>query len=511
MPDISENNKRIAKNTLLLYVRMIFTMLIGLYTSRVVLKTLGATDFGIYEVVGGVVSLFSFLNGTMAAATQRFLTFEIGRDDRERLSKMFSVSLTIHIILCISIIVLAETIGLWFLNYKLNIPPERIGAANWVYQFSILACVFSITQTPYNALIIAREKMNVFAYVSIYGAVVKLLLVIFLSYLSADKLIWYAIFLLIKNVSEMMITRIYCLYNYEESKFHFIRDISLYKEIGSFAGWNLSTHFVYMAKSQGVAMLLNVFFGPIANAARGIASQVQGVLIQLVDNFQMATVPQITKNYAAGDVQGMNTLITRSSKLSVVLLSIIVPPFVIEADTILQLWLGEVPQYAVLFTRMSLIATLINCFSGLIGYGALATGNVKRYQLVISSVISMQFILTFVFYELGMSSSSMYSAEIIVSFAALFTRLYLLKSLIDFPVLYYIINVVGRSALSILLACIIPAYLYVSIPSSYFRLIVIFLISGICSTISGAYIVFNRNERIAVRNMIKAKLKIEEK
>lgn len=487
---------------------MIFTMLIGLYTSRVVLSALGASDFGIYEVVGGVVTLFSFLNGTMAAATQRFLTFEIGRDNQERLKNIFSVSLSIHLIICLVVIVLAETIGLWFLNTKLNIPADRLEAANWVYQLSILACIFSITQVPYDALIIAREKMNVFAYVSIYGAVVKLALVILLSYLSYDKLIWYALFLLFKNVSVLVISRVYSIRNFDESKFKLVKELSLYKEIGSFAGWNLSGHCVNVAKTQGVNMVLNIFFGPIANAARGVALQVQGVLMQLVDNFQMATVPQITKSYAAGDTGIMNSLIIRSSKLSVFLLTIVMPPFIIEADNVLQLWLGEVPEYCVVFTRLSLIAALVNSFSGLLVYGALATGEVKRYQLIMSVIFLMQFFLTLLFFEQGFSPEWMYITEIIIYAVGLFARLFLLKSMVRFPVVKYMKEVVFLGIVVIVLTCIVPTYIYHTLSVSIVRLVLVMGTSCIGATIFGIFVIFNSSERNAVKKLVLSKLNI---
>lgn len=486
---------------------MIFTMLIGLYTSRVVLSALGASDFGIYEVVGGVVTLFSFLNGTMAAATQRFLTFEIGRDNQERLKNIFSVSLSIHLIICLVVIVLAETIGLWFLNTKLNIPVDRLEAANWVYQLSILACIFSITQVPYDALIIAREKMNVFAYVSIYGAVVKLALVILLSYLSYDKLIWYAIFLLFKNVSVLIISRVYSIRNFDESKFKLVKERSLYKEIGSFAGWNLSGHCVNVAKTQGVNMVLNIFFGPIANAARGIALQIQGVLIQLVDNFQMAAVPQVTKCYASGDTGGMNKLITRSSKLSVVLLTIVMPPFIIEAEYILKLWLGDVPENCVTFTRLSLIAAIVNSYSGLLVYGALATGKVKKYQIIMSIIFLLQFLLTWMFFGLGFNPTWMYFTEIIIYVFALVARLCLLKDMVEFPVLKYIKDVVLMGTTSFILTCFIPSYIYISMGMSFSRFALVFSTSCAGAIIFGSYIVFNHEERSSIKMLILSKLK----
>lgn len=482
-------------------------MLIGLYTSRVVLSTLGASDYGVYNVVGGVISLFSFLSAAMAGSTQRFLTYEIGKGNEEKLRKVFSVSFSIQFFIGLLVLFLAETIGLWLVNTQLNIPADRMSAARIVYQLSIISCMLGINQVPYNALISAREKMNVFAYISIYGAVSKLILVIILSHLPYDKLVWFALFIFAINVSTRLISRTYCIKRFKESKLMLVKDWGLYKEIGSFAGWNLIAHCTKVARSQGVNIVLNVYFGPIANAARGIAQQVQGMIMQLVDSFQMATVPQITKSYASGDVCGMNKLITRSSKLSVMLLVLVIIPFFIEADSLLQIWLGQTPQYSVLFARLCLAVTIVDAFSGLMVYGALATGMVKKYQIVVSSILSLQFIITWIMFFMGMPPQSMYLSELIIYLIGLFARLFLLKGMVNFPIRHYIKEVVMKSTFTIVIAMILPTYIHMNYASGLLRLILVFTTSCITTIIVSAFFVFNREERTAVIKLFRNKIK----
>ena len=289
----SENNKRIAKNTFLLYFRMLFTMGVSLYTSRVVLNTLGVEDFGIYNVVGGVVVMFSFLNSSLATATQRFLNYEMGQGNALKLEKVFSIALTGHYLIALSVILLAETIGLWFVSTQLEIPAERMHAALWVYQFSILTLAVSIISVPYNAVIIAHERMKVFAYVSIAEVSLKLTVVFLLVYLSFDKLVLYAFLLLVVAVIVRMIYATYCKRNFTECKYRFIFEKDLFAQMFCFSGWMFTGTLSNLFSSQGVNILINMFFGPIQNAARGIAYQIQGTVNAFVTNFMVAVQPQI--------------------------------------------------------------------------------------------------------------------------------------------------------------------------------------------------------------------------
>lgn len=504
--DRASENKRIAKNSIFLYIRMFITMLIGLYTSRIVLKVLGVQDYGIYEVVGGIIAFFTFLNATMAAATQRFLTYEIGRGDQERLHKVFCTALSIHIIIGLLVVILAESVGVWFINNKLNIPSDRLFAAHVVFQCSLLTAVLSITQVPYNALIIANEKMGIYAYVSVIRSVLKLLLVLFISVLSFDHLILFAIFMFINEAIILITYRVYCTSKFKESSYSWSWDKDLVKEIGGFAGWNLSAHLVNMAKNQGVNILLNIFYGPICNAARGIASQVQGTLLQFSDNFQIATVPQITKRYASGDLEGSNNLIIKGSKISLLLFIVVMLPIIIEARTLLNLWLVEVPDHTIVFTRLCLMASLCNAFSGLLVYGALATGKVKKYQIIMSSIISIQFFSVWVLFSLGLKPSVMYISEILCYIIALFARLILLKGMIQFPVIKYLNEVVFKCLLVFVISFIVPYYLHTIIQKDFFRIICVGTVSVTISCILAFFIALTRSEKQMIISAICSKI-----
>ena len=317
---VETNNKRVAKNTLFLYFRMILIMLVTLYTSRVVLSELGIKDYGIYNVVGGVVMMFSFLIYCMTSSTQRFITFELGKGDIQKLKDVFAASLNIHIMIALTVVVVAETIGLWFVNEKLVIPLDRITAANWVYQFSILAFCVNIIQVPYNAILIAYEKMNVYAYISILEAFLKLGIAYLLVVLSSDKLIVYGILVFFVQLIVSLIYQIYCKRKYNESKFRLFWNKSLYTQMAGFAGWNLLGSIAWLVRDQGINIVLNLFFGPIINAARSIASQVSNAVMGFISNFQVALNPQITKNYAIGNIQEMEKLSYLGLKFSFILL-----------------------------------------------------------------------------------------------------------------------------------------------------------------------------------------------
>lgn len=504
MAEAVSSNKRIAKNTLALYARMLFAMFVGLYTSRVVLNTLGAVDFGIYNVVGGVVVLFSFLNSTMAAATQRFLAFEIGKGDNiEAVKKVFSASMTIHIALAIAIVILSETIGIWFIESKMTIPAERMTAAHIVFQFSIISCFLSIIQVPYDSLMIARERLDIFALFNIGNVLLKLIFVILVTIIDYDKLILYAFLMMINGVILRIASKVYCLTKFKESRYKFDKDLSLYKQIGSFAGWNLTTHGVLVVRTQGVNMLLNHYCGPILNAARGIGIQVNGTLTQLSGNFQSAVVPQITKLYAAGRKDDMNDLVVKSSKLSYLLLVLLVAPFLVDTEYILTLWLGNVPEYAVLITKFTLAVTLIDSLSGTIGYAALATGDLKKYQLTISCVLIMVFFASWVALFMGAAPQSVYVAEMIVLFAALFTRLWLLKGMVDFPCIRYIKEVVVKGIIISLLSILVAYYTQKFMTPTFWRFCCVCATSMLTTSVIGYYVILTKSEQVFILNFAK--------
>lgn len=450
------SNKKIAKNTILLYFRMLLMMGVTLYTSRIVLNTLGVVDFGIYNVVGGVVVMFSFLNSAMSSATQRFLTIELGKNDYDQLKKVFSMNVNIHAVIALIILILAETIGLWLLNAKLVIPVERMNAANWVYQFSILAFMLTVMGVPYNAIIIAHERMNVYAYVSIIEVVLKLIIVFALVWFSYDKLKLYAILIFCVAVIVWVIYKSYCKRNFSESHYVFFWDKSLYKTLMNFAGWNIFGNLAHVAAGQGVNILLNIFFGPVVNSARGIAYQVNGAVNGFVRNFQIALNPQIFKSYAADNRMYMHQLIFQGSKYSFFLLLFITLPILIETETVLRWWLKIVPEYTILFCRLVLINTLIDCISGPLMTAAQATGKIKKYQAVVGTVLLLIIPISYVFLKQGLPPEITLYVSISISIMALFTRLFIISPLVKLSILEFIRIVLARVLLVSVVSVVFP-------------------------------------------------------
>lgn len=456
MTSQSENTKRIAKNTLVLYVRTLFTMLVSLYTSRVILNTLGVSDFGICNVVGGVVGMFSVISSSLSSSISRFITFELGHGDINKLKRIFSTSVNIQIGIALIIVTLAECVGVWFVNHKLNIPADRLVAANWVFQCSLLSFAIGLISVPYNACIIAHERMSVFAYMSILETILKLVIVYMLFISPYDKLISYAVLFVAISLIMRLIYGWYCNKHFVESHYEFIYDRSLIKEMTGFAGWSFFGNTAYMLNTQGVDMLINIFFGVTLNAAKGVASQVQNAVMQFVGNFTVAINPQITKSYASGDREYMNKLVCRGARFSYFLLLIFAVPIVCETDYILHLWLKTVPEYAPVFLRLMLFGTLMTLLGGTMLTAIPATGNIKRYQLWITITGCFVFPLTWIAYKLGLPPESTYVIYIIIYFLLNFVRVYIAKGLMGFPVRMYLFDVVFRVVIVSIVAFILP-------------------------------------------------------
>ena len=381
MSNTADNNKRIAKNTLFLYFRMLLTMAVSLYTSRVILQTLGVEDYGIYNVVGGVVAMLGFLNSSLSGASSRFITYELGKGNNGDVKKMFSTILCIHLILAIFTLVVGETVGLWFVYNKLVIPAERLTAALWVYHCSILTAIVSIVSVPYNSLIIAHEKMNAFAYISILEVVLKLFIVWMLTLFSYDKLIIYAILYLIVQVVIRMIYNHYCTKHFDESRTMPSYHPKQMKEIFVYASWTMNGYMAIVGYTQGINILLNLFFGPVVNAARGIATQVEYATNTFVQNFQMATKPQIIKSYASNNLEYMHKLIIASSKYGFYMMLLITFPILLCIDSILKLWLGIVPEHTANFVYIILFTGLLNPLKNALIQGIHATGDIRKFQI----------------------------------------------------------------------------------------------------------------------------------
>lgn len=495
---MQDSNKRITKNTILLYFRTILIMLITLYTSRVILNALGVEDYGIYNVVGGVVAMFSLLSGSLSNAISRFITFELGRGDIRRLSVIFSTSVNIQLALSLLIMVLGSAVGGWFLNTQMNIPDGRMMAANWVLYCSLLMFCVNLISIPYNACIIAHERMAAFAYVSILEVSLKLLICYLIVVSPFDKLISYAILLVFVALIIRFVYGIYCNRHFEECRYRPVYDCSLLKQMGSFAGWQFMSNGCWLLNTQGVNILINMFFGVALNAARGIATQVDGAIQQFVNNFMTAVNPQITKDYAAGRIKEMFTLVCRGAKFSYFLLMFLAIPVMLETEYILTLWLKTVPDHTVIFLRLTIIGSMLNMLGGTGLTACMATGNIKRYSIWISSVGILVFPLTWIAFECGLPVESTYFVFIIVYVGVTIVRLYIMKELLHFPLFLFIRKVIVPMLIVTPAATILPFFTANSLAPSFWRLCLTVIVSLISSAASIYLIGLTSNERRAV-------------
>ena len=459
MPSAAENNKRIAKNTAMLYIRMLLIMAVTLYTSRVVLEVLGVEDFGIYNIVGGVVVLFSFINNAMATATQRFLNFELGRNDIKEVGRVFSMSMTAHISIALLVLLLAETIGLWFLLTQMNIPDGRMNAAVWCYQFSILTTCVQIIRVPYNACIIAYERMSFYAYISILEVVLRLLIVFLLLIGGFDKLILYSILMFLITVAVCYAYKIVCNRNFNISRYSFFWDKTLYNKLMSFSGWSLLGHAANSLSQQGINILLNIFYGVAINAAMGIANQVNTAVYSFVSNFQVAFSPQITKSYAANDRKYFQQLIVRTSCFSYYLLFMIALPIILNCDFLLAVWLKDVPLHAVSFSRLIILFSLVEALSGPLWLSAQAIGNIKFYQILIFFCVMANLPIDYIALKMGMRPESILYIRIIINILTYGMRLIYLRCRSAISLLRYVKGVIPPVVIISLLSIPIPLYL----------------------------------------------------
>lgn len=495
MSDTLTNNKRIAKNTLLLYVRMLLTMVVSLYTSRVVLNTLGVEDYGVYNVTGGVIALFSFINTAMSSATQRYITYALGKGDKQRLSVVFNTSIIIHIAISAFVLILGETIGLWFVMSKLVIPEGREVAAMWVYQCSVLTSIIAIMSVPYNADIVANERMSAFAYISILEVSLKLLIVFTLVIIPFDKLISYAILVVCVQLLIRFIYVKYCSKHFEESKIKRTIDKPLLKEMASFAGWSFFGNFASVLYGQGVNMLLNVFFGPVVNAARGIAVQVQAAVLHFAGSFQMAINPQITKNYASGNLQQMHSLMYRSSRFAFYLLFFLVLPILLETNFILTLWLKNVPNDTVVFTQIMLCIILLNPFSSPLTIANQATGKIRVYQVVVGCALMSILPISYIVLRLGAPAYAVFCVHFIIEGMAVVLRMVMLRNLIELPLAQYMKNIYAPIIATVAVAIILPIFVHVMLDEGWIRLIVVGFTCVVSIGLSAFFIGLTKNEQ----------------
>ncbi|OKZ11420.1 MAG: hypothetical protein BHV77_19800 [Bacteroides sp. 43_108] len=502
MTDTTQNNKRIAKNTLLLYFRMLLTMAVSIYTSRVVLSTLGVEDYGIYNVVGGVVAMFSVISGSLSAAISRFITYELGKGDKKVLENIFSSAVTIQLALGLIIFILAEAVGVWFLNAKMNIPESRMYAANWVFQLSMVTFIINLISVPYNAAIIAHERMSAFAYISILEVSAKLLIVYLLLISPIDKLIFYAILMTLVALIIRFVYGYYCKRHFEECTYHFIFDSSLLKRMFGFAGWNFIGASSAILRDQGGNVLMNLFCGPTANAARGIANQVNAAVQGFVTNFMTALNPQITKSYASGEKEYMKTLIYQGARLSFYMLFFLSAPIIINTHYVLEIWLKTVPEHTVLFIRLILIFTMSESISSPIVTGMLATGNIKKYQIAVGSLQMMNLPISYILLYNGFGPQVVFITAIFISQCCLIARLWIAHYALELQILQYIYRVYINILLVSSTSLIIPFIIVNFIQESFFCFLLSSVVSVICTFLSIYFIGCNKNERVFINEKV---------
>ncbi|MFA6571075.1 MAG: lipopolysaccharide biosynthesis protein [Bacteroidota bacterium] len=498
------NSKRIAKNTLLLYIRLLVVIVVSLYTSRIVLQVLGVVDFGIYNVVGGVVVMLAFLNTSMATGIQRFLSFELGKENNDKLKLVFRTALTIQVMLSFLIVILGETVGLWFLNNKMTIPADRIISANWVYQLSILSFVFVILQSPFNAIIIAHERMNFYAYMSIVEALLKLFVVFLIASSPFDKLVSYALLLGIVTFIIFLFYLFYTKKRFIEVDFALSFKKEMLISMSSFSGWNTLGSLSYTMKSQGINILLNMFFGPVINAARGLSFQVFTAINGFVTNFQVAFRPQMIKSYAQGDIDYVIKMLYFVSKLSFFLIYIISLPVLLETDTILKMWLGnDIPPETSLFTRLVILTGIVDAFATPFSTIVHATGKVKWFQIVTSSIMILVIPVSYFLFKIGLPPEFALIVSLVFTVLVQITRILFVKKLINFSILHYFKHVFVPTSIIFIISPLLPLTLHMVYEETYERMFLTILMS-ILSTLIFTYIFgLNKKEKVEYTQRIK--------
>ena len=504
---MEENNKRIVKNTLYLYVRMGVGILLGLFSTRIILNTLGESDYGTYTVVGSFVSMFTILNSILQSGTRRFLALNIGKGDKDLLQRTFSTAFVIHLGIALIVGLLLETFGLWYINNLLNVDHSRMFAVNVIFQLSVITCMLQITQTPYIAAVTAHEKFNIYAYMSIYDIVAKIAVLLFLFIFRGDKLIIYAALLMGVSITSIVIYRIYCSRSFDECKMSLKVDKLLFKEMCSFSGWTTLGHFSAVLNMQGVTMILNYFFGAAVNAARGLAGTVLTIMEQFVTGFITASVPQLVKYYGAGDMERFKKLIFNVSQYTLFLFAIFAVPILLEIDYVLELWLGEVPEFTSAFIKITLIVYLIKYSNIMVDQGLNATGNVKQLSLIVSPIYLIKVPIVFAVGYWGGSATDVYFVGLIPQFLGMAVTLYLLYKYTKFPAWEYFFKIFLKNFTLIIIAMIPPYILQRQMESGSIRFITV-CIASILSTLIVLYTLgLNKEVKAMAKNKAVSLLK----
>lgn len=460
-----DNNRRIAKNTLYMYFRMFVILLVGLYTSRVVLNTLGVSDYGVFNVMGGIIGMLTYVNTLLSGGTARFLTADLGRGDMNRLKTTFSMANLLAVSAAIIILLLGETVGLWFMSNKLNIDANRMDAALWVYQCALLSCCLSVLQTPFVASIISHEKMSIYAYMSIFDCVMKLAIVFFLKLFDFDKLILYALLIFAVNLMNFLIYRIICLKSFEECSMKLRFDRSRFKEMMTFSGWNMLGAFASVLNNYGLNILLNIFFGTVVNAARGIALQISHYVSQFYSNFQISAKPQVIKYYAQGNIVGMSALIINTSKYCGFMLMCIIIPLFFNIDGILMLWLGQNPEYTAWFVRIIMLQIMFQSTDYPVGMGIHAVGKMKLPNITSSIFYLSVFPVSYLLFTMGVGPLVGYCVYLCFTPFILMCDLLILRKYSGFSIRVFVYQVLFPLLKYAAICSILPFFLNYFWPS----------------------------------------------
>ena len=504
---MATSNKTIAKNTMFLYIRMFIVMVVTFYTSRVILAVLGASDYGIYNVVGGIVTMMAFLNGALSSSSSRFLTYELGTGNKEQLKETFSASLNLHICVALLVLIVGETVGLWFFYEKLVIPDERMNAAFWVYQFSIITTMVNFTQVPFNASLIAHENMSVYAYVGLYEAISKLIIVYLLQIAPFDHLIIYALLLMLNTVGIQLFYRIYTSRKYNECRFNLVNDKTIYKKLLGYSGWDLFGGVAVICQNQGINILLNLFFGPVVNAARAITFQIQGALNQFVTNFITAVRPQVVKSFAADDYHRMYSLTFSAAKYSYLLMLALMLPLCFEINFILKIWLGDnVPESTYEFTLIVMITYLMETFhsASLMSYHAI--GRIKTGNIVGGTLMILALPLSYISLKIGYPAYSVFIVIFCVNFIQMFFGWWLIRRYVHFNWNTLIYKTYLPAIFITILSSILPYIIVTNMPEGWMRLIIVTVSIEIPLLIMTFFIGIEKGDRVKIKTIIYNKI-----
>lgn len=506
--NLDSRSRRIAKNTMMLYIRMFFMMLVGLYTSRVVLEALGENDYGIYSVIGGVVAMFTMLSGSLNAAVSRFITFELGKGEDGRLTTVFSTAVITQLLISLIVVLIAEPVGLWFIDEKMTIDPSRIQSARWVLHFSILAFVVNLMSVPQMALITAHERMSAYAYIGILDAILRLGVALFISRSASDRLILYSAFMAMTVIVVRLAYGIYSRRSFPECRFRLVFDRGLTKEIFAFSGWNFIGASSGVLRDQGGNILINLFFSPAVNAARGIAVQLNGTVQGFVNNFMTAVNPQITKSYASGDYDYMFSLVRKSSRMSFYLLFIIAFPVIFNSEYLLELWLKEVPQRADLFVKLFLVFSLSESMSLSLITLQLATGKVRDYQIIVGGLQLLNLPVSYACLKLGCMPESTVMVAIVISQICFFARLFMLRRMTGLDFKDFVRKVYFNIIKVVVAASFLPLFLCRYLPDTFAGFVLGVILCLACAALSLFFVGCSRVERDELVSMFRKRMKI---